>query len=63
MASVEATRLTTFSHGAGCGCKLSPDELASIIDPIRSHPALDAPDLVVGLNTSDDAGVWRLPSG
>lgn len=63
MASVQATRLTTFSHGAGCGCKLSSDELASIIDPLRSHPALDSPDLVVGLNTSDDAGVWRLPSG
>jgi selenide,water dikinase len=55
--------LTAFSHGAGCGCKLSPDELASIIDPLRSHPALDAPELVVGLTTSDDAGVWRLPSG
>ena len=56
-------RLTAFSHGAGCGCKLSADELSSIIGPLRSHPALDAPDLVVGLATSDDAGVWRLPSG
>ncbi|MGH8958020.1 MAG: selenide, water dikinase SelD [Acidimicrobiia bacterium] len=60
---VQPTRLTAFSHGAGCGCKLSPDELASIIDPLRSHAALDAPDLVVGLSTSDDASVWRLPSG
>ncbi|HJU52270.1 MAG TPA: selenide, water dikinase SelD [Acidimicrobiia bacterium] len=57
------TRLTAFSHGAGCGCKLSADELSSIIGPLQSHPALDAPDLVVGLATSDDAGVWRLPSG
>jgi selenide,water dikinase len=55
--------LTAFSHGAGCGCKLSPDELSSILEPLKSHPALDAPDLVVGLATSDDAGVWRLPSG
>ena len=63
MTIVEQTRLTAFSHGAGCGCKLSPDELSSIMNPLRSHPALDAPDLVVGLDTSDDAGVWRLPSG
>ncbi|MGH8923137.1 MAG: selenide, water dikinase SelD [Acidimicrobiia bacterium] len=60
---MQQTRLTAFSHGAGCGCKLSPDELASIIDPLRSHPALEAPELVVGLKTSDDAGVWRLPTG
>ena len=60
---VAQARLTAFSHGAGCGCKLSPDELFSILRPLQSHPALDAPDLVVGLATSDDAGVWRLPSG
>ncbi|HEX2420821.1 MAG TPA: selenide, water dikinase SelD [Acidimicrobiia bacterium] len=63
MTTVQATRLTAFSHGGGCGCKLSPDELASIIGPLRSHPALEAPELVVGLATSDDAAVWQLPSG
>jgi selenide,water dikinase len=55
--------LTAFSHGAGCGCKLSPEELASIIDPLRSHPALVADELVVGFDHADDAGVWKLPSG
>jgi selenide,water dikinase len=63
VASVQVTRLTAFSHGGGCGCKLSPDELTSIIAPLRSHPALEAPELLVGLTTSDDAGVWQLPSG
>jgi selenide,water dikinase len=61
--TVPSARLTTFSHGAGCGCKLSPDELASIIDPLRTHPALVADELVVGLDRSDDAGVWKLASG
>jgi selenide,water dikinase len=60
---VENIRLTSFSHGAGCACKLSPDDLAEIIGPLRSHPATSASELIVGLHTSDDAGVWRLPSG
>jgi len=60
---VGAIRLTAFSHGAGCGCKLSPDDLGAIIGPIRDHPATSSPNLIVGLQTSDDAGVWELPSG
>ena len=56
-------RLTEFSHGAGCGCKLSPDELSDIIAPLRSHPAMIADALLVGTETSDDGSVWRLPSG
>ena len=58
-----ATRLTAFSHGAGCACKLSPDDLAAIIEPLFDHPATSSPNLLVGLQTADDAGVWRLPSG
>ena len=61
--SVTATRLTEFSHGAGCACKLSPDDLGAIIGPLRDHPATSSPNLIVGLQTSDDAGVWVLPSG
>lgn len=60
---VTETRLTAFSHGAGCACKLSPDDLNAIIGPLRQHAAMSAPDLVVGLLTADDAGVWALPSG
>lgn len=56
-------RLTSFSHGAGCGCKLSADELAAIVGPLVEHPAYKANQLVVGIETSDDAGIWRLDDG
>lgn len=57
------TRLTEYSHGAGCACKLSPAELHQIIDPVRSHVATVHPDLLVGISTSDDAGVYALGDG
>ena len=50
------TRLTEYSHGAGCACKLSSAELGQILGPVRGHAAADHPDLMVGLATSDDAG-------
>lgn len=56
-------RLTEFSHGAGCGCKLSPVDLAEVIGSMAGHPATISPDLVVGFGNADDAGVFRLPSG
>ncbi|MFN2487977.1 MAG: selenide, water dikinase SelD [Acidimicrobiia bacterium] len=59
---MEATRLTAFSHGAGCACKLGPDELAEIVGPLADHPAYSSPNLVVGIGTADDAGVWQLDS-
>jgi len=60
---VTTTNLTAFSHGAGCACKLGPDDLSAIIGPLRDHPATSSSNLVVGFQTSDDAGVWALPSG
>ncbi|HEU4318700.1 MAG TPA: selenide, water dikinase SelD [Acidimicrobiia bacterium] len=57
------TRLTRYSHGAGCACKLSPDELSQILGPVRSHPAASHPDLLVGIETGDDAGVFVLGTG
>jgi len=60
---VTETRLTEYSHGAGCACKLSPAELHQIIDPVRSHVATVHPDLLVGISTSDDAGVYALGDG
>jgi len=60
---VTETRLTEYSHGAGCACKLSPAELNQIIDPVRSHDATIHPDLLVGISTSDDAGVYALGDG
>lgn len=59
----EDARLTSFSHGAGCACKLSSVELAEAIKPLMGHPATESPDLLVGFQTSDDAGVYRFPDG
>ncbi|HEX5937704.1 MAG TPA: selenide, water dikinase SelD [Actinomycetota bacterium] len=54
-------RLTSFSHGAGCGCKLGPDDLRSVLGNV-TLPAASA-DLLVAADTGDDAAVFRLPSG
>ncbi|MGN6527564.1 MAG: selenide, water dikinase SelD [Burkholderiaceae bacterium] len=51
-------RLTSLSHGGGCGCKIAPAVLAEIL---RETPGLPAPpELLVGIETSDDAAVYRL---
>src|ERR1700681_4802466 len=51
-------RLTEFSHGGGCGCKIAPSVLSEILakTPLRALSA----DLLVGIETSDDAAVYRL---
>ena len=52
-----AVPLTSLSHGAGCGCKLP----AAAIGPLlASLPASSDPNVLVGFDTSDDAGVYRL---
>lgn len=56
-------RLTRYSHGAGCACKLSPTELSEVLGPVRGHSALGHPDLLVGLSVADDAGVFALGDG
>jgi selenide,water dikinase len=51
-------RLTSLSHGGGCGCKIAPDVLAELL---RHKPAGDTyGNLLVGSETSDDAAVFRL---
>ncbi len=51
-------RLTSLSHGGGCGCKIAPGVLSGIL---RGTPALPVPEaLLVGIETADDAAVWRL---
>lgn len=54
-------RLTSFSHGAGCGCKLGPSDLASLLSSL-DLPA-PAAEVLVGTDTGDDAAVVRLPGG
>ncbi|MGH8992574.1 MAG: selenide, water dikinase SelD [Acidimicrobiia bacterium] len=53
-------RLTRFSHGAGCACKLSPAELRTVLGLVRGFGPSTDPDLIVGLDTADDAAVYRL---
>jgi selenide,water dikinase len=51
-------RLTQYSHGAGCGCKISPAVLSEILQKIPAQ-ARD-PRLLVGYETRDDAAVYRI---
>src|SRR5450631_765752 len=51
-------RLTSLSHGGGCGCKIAPGVLAELLK--GSLPSRHYPDLLVGTDTSDDAAVYRL---
>lgn len=52
------TRLTALAHGGGCGCKLSPAVLRELLADLPAAQAF--PDLLVGLETGDDAAVYRL---
>jgi selenide,water dikinase len=51
-------RLTQFSHGGGCGCKIAPGLLRDII--ARTGFVTIPKDLLVGNETADDAAVWRI---
>jgi selenide,water dikinase len=51
-------RLTSLSHGGGCGCKIAPDVLADLLK--RSAPARPFSQLLVGTQTADDAAVYKL---
>jgi selenide, water dikinase len=52
-----APALTSLSHGAGCGCKIGPDQLAPIVAAL---PAPADPRVLVSASTADDAGVVAL---
>src|SRR5204863_181665 len=56
----EEIRLTRFSHGAGCACKLSPAELRTVLGLVRGLDPPADPNLLVGLDTADDAAVYRV---
>jgi selenide,water dikinase len=51
-------RLTSLSHGGGCGCKIAPGVLSEILKGTARLPM--PPELLVGIETSDDAAVYRL---
>ncbi|MBZ5857467.1 selenide, water dikinase SelD [Flavihumibacter profundi] len=53
--------LTQFSHGAGCGCKISPQVLDQILH--TDIPAPEAKNLLVGNQSKDDAAAYDLGNG
>ncbi len=57
----EPVRLTTLSHGAGCGCKIAPVQLEVILQ--SSTTPLPDPRLLVGYGSRDDAAVYDLGDG
>jgi selenide, water dikinase len=54
----EQIKLTQFSHGGGCGCKIAPSVLREIL--ATEHEADNFPALLVGNDTSDDAAVMAI---
>jgi len=50
-------RLTSLSHGGGCGCKIAPGVLSEIL---KNSAGLLPKELLVGIETADDAAVYKL---
>ena len=59
--TMEEIKLTQYSHGAGCGCKISPKILDEILSSSFSMPDNDR--LIVGNHSKDDAAVYDLQNG
>ncbi|KPF68493.1 selenide, water dikinase [beta proteobacterium AAP99] len=51
-------KLTSLSHGGGCGCKIAPGVLSEILKGTAAMPI--PPELLVGIETADDAAVYKL---
>ena len=54
----EKIRLTSLSTKAGWGCKIGPEDLAQVLRLLPEQEKV--PELLVGHETSDDAGVYKL---
>lgn len=59
--TIENIKLTQYSHGAGCGCKISPKVLDQILASNFAMP--DNDKLIVGNHSKDDAAVYNLGNG
>ncbi|MES2777154.1 MAG: selenide, water dikinase SelD [Bacteroidota bacterium] len=59
--NIEPIRLTQYSHGAGCGCKIAPKVLDQILQSNFTVP--DNDKLIVGNHSKDDAAVYDLGNG
>ncbi|MRI32859.1 selenide, water dikinase SelD [Endozoicomonas sp. OPT23] len=58
---INNVKLTEYSHGAGCGCKISPEILEGILKTDLDLP--DFPGLIVGNASKDDAAVFDMGNG
>lgn len=58
---MEDIKLTQYSHGAGCGCKISPQILEKIL--VSSRDTIPYPQLLVGNESRDDAAAYDLGDG
>jgi len=57
-------RLTQYAHGGGCACKIPPGELEAVLRGLESAPPRDPlAELLVGLESGDDAAVVRIAGG
>ena len=65
MTATEAIRLTQYAHGGGCACKIPPGELEEMLRGLTGSEPAGEPlgELVVGLDTGDDAAVVRIQDG
>ncbi len=61
MTNLPPIKLTQYSHGAGCGCKISPKILDEILQSVGKQQIF--PNLLVGNETKDDAAVYDLGNG
>jgi selenide,water dikinase len=58
---MQEVKLTQYSHGAGCGCKIAPGVLDRILGELGAQA--DDPRLLVGHGARDDAAVYDLGDG
>lgn len=58
MSTTEKIKLTSYSTKGGCGCKIGPGDLSQVMKSLPA--AVPNPNLLVGIDTSDDAGVYKL---
>jgi selenide,water dikinase len=61
LAAPASPRLTSLSHGGGCGCKIAPGVLGDILRSSQGQGMFPLPpELLVGIETADDAAVYQL---
>jgi len=58
MKEMNAIKLTSLTTKGGCGCKIGPSDLEEVLRLLP--PSKKDPNLLVGLDTSDDAGVYKI---